>query len=832
MPSFVTRLTSTRFLPVQMSKDENLVCRQQRMCRFTMPMISELSASNSISSSLPLQWRRSVTSYIQASPAFCPCSVLSSSLRFALLGCSSSRNFTSRQSASGDERESQPCVTSSHRPFLKGTVLPESQQWLDGSSSPRLVSWAYATSTCVRPSFNHSSMISHRMKLYRSIRLFLGSLNLHIHRIIGGSSTADLLSLMAAQTSNGPGSQCRSPKRRSPYVRFALPDQQRKIPALCAENTGKRRLPLRQSHSGPSIATLTKPLKDCLNVLHTWCSYFLQQIMLALCNGLSLVSCARGVYCHARDLASALLSVFMIAYKWSKWPLQRGLPTALDDDHQADMPTPGCAMDSPLKRRSEHSIVRGSPPVDDLGDIDSCQSSLKLEPLTAPSMEGPALFEAVMAPADKAMTVEVIFDTKSSTWELSHGPLDDRSTYRLSCLRAREKQRALVLCSTELLTVLASNTNPIVIYDQQGQSSRQSIEVHHLSQDIGVPKISSGVLSRLCLSSQDTFKIKNLKEFLLYANDNIDNASTQCASLYMKTWIVTLSQLSDIVDDRCIYGACRTAFFQLHKRGFAQTVYLQLLDGDFDIASRPTNDVQIMLPGSWTSRYGDSVSPSMRDKTSKAFSFFCVDRRLASRPQLYVIQSGQPACLDGTYESGVQLDGKRHQGCTFNMPKSLFRMQQKDGHSDSPGQRRCEKGLPNTCQALVPPITPESRVPSHISLQNDTMFVGKPLPYPQPQMKEFSPATRTAVLRQLSLAFNEQWLKSENADYHGDSLAHNQAAMEFSRRDDSSDSGCADTGDEVEPARRSPPAGIDRRDASEQRSARKVMAASEVSEQR
>lgn len=258
------------------------------------------------------------------------------------------------------------------------------------------------------------------------------------------------------------------------------------------------------------------------------------------------------------------------------------------------------------------------------------------EPRPSQGLAALEIYEAVMRPADQTATIDVIFDTRTNQWQLGRADSGMRSGSQLSCLRRRDQQ-VLVLCSTDLLAGLASDGCSITIYDQKGQPSEHLTKVHHLSQKHGVPGFRAGELSQLRLSSHDGFRIHNLKDFLLYANDNIHAAGAVTVGPYMKTWIITLSQLTLIMDDPWTYKACQKAFFKLHKRGYAKTLYLQLLDGDYDIGLDTRGNAEILRPNFWMTQYANFVPSSLRINAIKAFSFFCLDRQCLVCPETYVI---------------------------------------------------------------------------------------------------------------------------------------------------------------------------------------------------
>lgn len=372
-------------------------------------------------------------------------------------------------------------------------------------------------------------------------------------------------------------------------------------------------------------------------------------------------------------------------------------------------------------------------------DSDHCSSDLAKKKSRLPfGLAGLELYEAIMRPADKAATVDVTFDTRTYQWQLSRADSGKLPWSQLTCLRGRE-EKVMVLCSKELLAGLASDGSSIIVYDQKGKPSKHLTQVHHLSQKHGVPGFWSGELSRLRLSSHDAFKIRNLKEFLLYASAGLDTVTSVTAGPYMKTWVVNLSQLVDIMDDKWTYGACRTGFFKLYKRGFAHTVYLQLLDGDYAIGSDTMKDAQIMLPSFWMSHYADFVPPSLRINTMKAFSFFCADEHLLIRPQLHVIHPNATPSRAPPHQQNLSSEDCQRIGNGGGAFADHQPLHQKHAHfAPVPGSYPKAVTLPTSC---------------NIELRaHDQPCFRNPLPYPQPQTRELSPATKKALLRHISLA--------------------------------------------------------------------------------
>lgn len=298
-------------------------------------------------------------------------------------------------------------------------------------------------------------------------------------------------------------------------------------------------------------------------------------------------------------------------------------------------------------------------------DESSREDSLSVDFEVPLGLAGLELFEAAMRPTDKTATVDVMFDKVSEQWKLSPDDCGTLESAQLASIKGRDK-KVLVLCSSDMLAVLASEGCSVTAFDQTGQPLKHLTQVHQMSQSQShsIPGFRTKELSNLRLSSHDAFKIHGLKDFLLYAEGNTDAIMAVTSGPYMRTWIVNLSELTVIMKDKWAYEACKETFFELHRRGLAQTVYLQLFDGDYgvDPETASMHDAQIVLPSFWMSQFADSVQSVLRFDTMKAFSFFSAEENSLDCPKLYVIHPNKtplrarPSQQNPAREDGPSMD--------------------------------------------------------------------------------------------------------------------------------------------------------------------------------
>lgn len=336
------------------------------------------------------------------------------------------------------------------------------------------------------------------------------------------------------------------------------------------------------------------------------------------------------------------------------------------------------------------------------------------------------LYEATMRPTDRQICVDVTFHRDINQWELSRSSLGTPLGTRPAALRPRD-DKVLLLCSRTFLAGISADTSVTTVRDHMGRVTEQRTQVHHLAQNHGIPGFQHGELSQLNLSSHDTFTIRNLMQFLRYAGENVDAIIAATAGGYMKTWIVTVPQMVAIMADEETCRSCKEAFFKLHNLGFASSVHLQLVDGNFVTGGSCADDALIMDPQTWMEQHANVVRQQLRINTMQALSFFSAGQMILDQPELRIIH---PKMTPGIGMSlGLHLGREAHQHVQHDGPA------QARGFDNSPLEDPYEAAPFLTHKAATLPRSRRegTHSPVHPIFQH-------PLPYPQPPNPEFSTA--------------------------------------------------------------------------------------------
>lgn len=208
----------------------------------------------------------------------------------------------------------------------------------------------------------------------------------------------------------------------------------------------------------------------------------------------------------------------------------------------------------------------------------------------SPGLIKAELYEAIMYPDDKMELVNVLYDVGTGQWKLDTKP-GDKQLGRL----VNREDRVLLLCPRKLVKVLAKGRHGesvITVEDPYNKWQTKHVLVNWLSApgrrdpfgslpDFGT-LVQRGEGHDLRLSSHDIFHIRNLKGFLLHCS-KIDNGAPTIAGSILKSWMVTIPQILSIIEDKHTMRKCKTAYWELVRRGrVGLTVYLQLhgCDGD------------------------------------------------------------------------------------------------------------------------------------------------------------------------------------------------------------------------------------------------------------
>lgn len=237
------------------------------------------------------------------------------------------------------------------------------------------------------------------------------------------------------------------------------------------------------------------------------------------------------------------------------------------------------------------------------------------------------LYEATIRPDETQEFVGVSFNTRTGQWNLARGGGGGEPCEQIKRIKARGKQ-VLLLCSEKLAMALALGAvgkSTIVVKDYKGETTSSQTTITALSGRDGIPKFRGGELSRLRLSSQDVFDIHNLEEFLLYARYNIRAVSASSRGQCMKSWLVTLPQVLDIMKHGSTGEACKEAFWKLYSRGSACNIYLSVPDRVPFFDSGYNDNAEISHVEDWLRQQG-TASPGLCGKVEQALSFFSAER--------------------------------------------------------------------------------------------------------------------------------------------------------------------------------------------------------------
>lgn len=234
-----------------------------------------------------------------------------------------------------------------------------------------------------------------------------------------------------------------------------------------------------------------------------------------------------------------------------------------------------------------------------------------------PRME---MYEATLAGLEKPEVVGVDYDTASSMWKYSavREPYADEYLTQRARLKERD-ERVLLLCPKSMVKALSGDSE-ILVHDSSNQVTSHKPFVNRLlDRPFDLPGFKTGELRCMPLSSYDVYHIKDIGGFLRHASKN--HVAMANGGELMKKWAVTvcdvLQMFAGVPPDGTVQlQACMDGFEKLFMRGWAETVYLQLLDG-CDL----TSDVDVLRIQDWVEDRYPELDPRM-PTVIKAAGFF------------------------------------------------------------------------------------------------------------------------------------------------------------------------------------------------------------------
>lgn len=218
------------------------------------------------------------------------------------------------------------------------------------------------------------------------------------------------------------------------------------------------------------------------------------------------------------------------------------------------------------------------------------------------------LYEVVLPASDTPRVIDVGYDSKSNRW-----CVDETASFP-----DREDPVAMI-CTKNVLRTMTCDESTKKDLNSASSTSKPQFQVNRLP-DYGVINVD-GKLATLKASSHDLFHLSNLEDFLLHTHRNLQQAISASGGQYMKHWLVDLRQLVTIVSNPDTRLNCKSAFWELARRGFAEKVTLLLWDAD-DPQPDDSADIETLDWTAWIRAYNHSIPETLRRDLARALNFF------------------------------------------------------------------------------------------------------------------------------------------------------------------------------------------------------------------